>query len=535
MGYQQFGRVMIGGIRVYRPHVNSELRFKENVLSHLRKCKWTAELTTAKDVNSAVQYLYNYCHGEFVNSIRVLGSRHACEFLLYQSDNWERIRLAHSEGKLTPEESDFWNRYGISARRAIWFALENMVALEPNEEPTVSKDEIIWATDRVMISAEIMVQTAGQSTMAYAVFPDDTVLSVRPDNPQEYFRFRLTPLLEARKEKFFSRRSTPVPPQYRLFATSECETVPKALDSVFLEEHGITLTQIIHAAIYADRYSRKAEGSGFDTRFVLEDTVMKATALNLSVPIERLAPVFQAFILTPETAKNREFWKPKQEQRIIRRPFLRMPHDLGPHLAWVSPIIEGAVGQRLQDLSFRKCPPEWETSKITSELTSFSQRLDLEWNREVHNQFIQRGLRGEMGIKRLGSVRLESDSGPGEIDGLYVDPSDGSLIVVEVKRTQPGFDPDYWRGEMDDYLRRKNCYVNKHKKKIAWTRSNWTLVCQHFIDHGLLDSMPANSPRIKAVIVTKYPSLVSIACQDLPILSLAWVLEDFDLQGKWPF
>lgn len=524
----------VGGHRVYRPRPDHELRFKREVMAHLGTRTWDESIRDPEQVNEAVQFMFGFCSAAMQETLPKIASRDFVSFLLAQHDAWEAVRAANNNGRLSEEDTDFWARWGVLAKRAIHHVLEQIAVLQPGESPAADEAELVWLMDRAMIAAEVLVQGALQSTLVHAVFPDHVELRIRLDNPDEYYSFQLASDLRERMNSFVNRRNRPVPERYREFLNSDARDVVAALDDVFKAEHGITLTQLLGAGRAAHEFSAKAENDGFDVRFVLRQVVLDATAQNLGIARETLEPLFAGFVLAPSAAVERMLWKPKQEPRILRRPFVEMPHELGVHYSWVGSLVTNALMFRVQDLAFGRCPAEWETAAIRDAIIKFTQGLDGAWERTVEAELVSRGFRAVRSLKSIDGLRLDQEGRPGEIDLLLVD-ADGSLVVGEVKRTQPTYDPAYWRAELDEYVRKRKAYVAKHRKKVGWVQDNWERVCRELQSRGLMGQVPGSAPRVRAALITKYPTIASVAVDDWPIFCLAWLLEDFDTGGTWPF
>jgi len=525
----------IGAARVYRPRPDHELRFKQKIIAYLRTRSWDAPITDPADINDGVQFLFGYCAKVIRDTLPEIASRDLVSFLLSQHDAWEAVRAANTAGQLSKDERDYWAKWGVLGKRAIHHVLEQIAVLQPGELSKVNRKRCVWLTDQIMIAAELMVSGAQQSALAHAVFPNDVELRIQLDTPEEYYSFQLKPALRTRMNEFVARRNRPTPEPYRMLLHSDASDVVNALDDVFQIEHGITLTQLLGAVHAADASSKRAENEGFDVRFVRRELVLDATSHNLNISRTTLEPLFEGFVLTPSAAVERMLWKPKQEPRVLRRPYVEMPHELGTHYSWVGSLVKNALMFRVQDLAFGRCPDEWETPNLRAEIIKFTQGLDADWERTVEDELVNRGFRAARSVKSIDGLRLDQNGRPGEIDLILVDLSDGSIVVGEVKRTQPTYDPAYWRAELDEYVRKKKAYVTKHRKKVNWVERNWEAVCLELVSRGLLDEMPVASPKVRSALITKYPTIASVAVDDWPIFCLAWLLEDFDTNGSWPF
>lgn len=504
--------------------------------SHLTDLGWGDHIIGPERVNDAIKSIYEFCSSVIVETLPKIASHRLASFLLEQHDAWAAIGDANDNGLLSDSDVDFWLGSGVVAKRAIQHVLERIVVLQPGELPTADPADVVGLTDRAIIAAEILVGTALWSSLVHDVFPSKVELRVQMDRSVgSCFSLQLDSELDERVAAFTERQNRPVQARYRGYLTcASPQEVVSALDDVFVREHGLELSDLIAAGLGAHLYGVRFNEVEPGERFAPKSHVLDALAHDLGTDCETLEPLFAALMLSPSAAGERKLWKPKEDARILRRPYIEMPHCLGTYLASSGSLVTNAMQIRLQDLQFGRCPVEWETAAVRREITKFTQRLDREWERTVEEEFVSRGLRAARSVKSVCGQRLDAVGLPGEIDILLVD-QDGSLVVVEVKRTQPSYDPAYWRAELDEYVRKSRAYVGKHKRKVEWVRENWDTVCHELSSRGLMHGIPASAPRVSAVLITKFPTVVGAVVDDWPVICLAWLLEDYDESRTWPF
>ena len=535
-----FQLVPVDGLSLYRPSRAIERAFDEDLRAHLRGLGLPAGTYSGSDANRIAQAAYQFSSMVFENELRKLASRDAAQFVLEQLGQWtEAISRAHA-GSLAAKDEAFIMEHVANMRLAAMYVLEAMVRVEPPQ--VVSAKEIPNRTDLLFSAVESMITASMYSTLAHGVAPDAVEVHLDIDSADNFLHLGQREPYRTRMDTFRDRRLRARQQYPHLIVPAEPRQVLDALDPVFSEALGFSLSQALGCLKMATESYRNVE-PGFDVAFVLESKVYQGLAHNCGLDEEAVRRAMGGLVLTTEllTDHPRELWRPKRHARALRRPFLRLPHDLGPHLCWKNEFVLAAGEYILQELCFGQVPPEWQTQETTAAAKALSQSLDSAWEEQVYDELGQHlGLVGEKNVLKIadgsgGYLRMDSDDRPGELDGLFWDPSASVLLVVEVKRTRPSYSPPQYRDDVAKYISGDKSYTNKHAKKVAWVEANVDLVHSHLA--GLGHAVPGADElaAVRGLVVTKYENFVQVLDTPHPVLSLAAVLEEHNSNGRIPY
>ena len=538
--YDRMYRIDIAGIKVFRPHPNSELRIRRALISILQE-RGDADLTDDPQIiNEITQAIYKFCFSLFREAVEKIYSRDLAEFLLEMHDMWSQILIKQQIGELSPGDNDRYNNLGPQARLAIQYCLETIVQLEPSEIPDSPKSEIEYWLDQMVIAAEFMVFTSGQSSSTHGLFPGKCQLRLTLDSrvSGDYIEFLLNDDVEGRLRAINADRSRLLGTDYiKFYEPANVQNLVNYLNPYFIERQGVTLTEIVSTVMMAlDCFLPISQG--FDVCFILEDAFYQTISQNTGLSLGKVKWIFGGLILAKEhfDKEERVLWKPKQGNRLLRKPFLHMPHPLGWHVCWKKSMVIESINYILQELCFRRLPIEWFDQQLNTAINKLSFDLDKEWENTVFLEMKNRGLVGDKSIKKVlvsGEHYMDISGDPGEIDCLFWNLVDQSLIVVEVKRTQPTYNPTHFRDEISKYVYGDKSYMTKFDKKVRWVTKNIGIILGHLLAKGLISQIPSELPIVSAVMVTKYECFARVMEVAYPISSLGNLLKRYDETSQW--
>lgn len=532
----------VAHLRLYRPSGRAELVLRDDIIAGLRTQGVTSGFYTGKEANRVVQTIYEHGREAFDQAMQACGSRDLVEFLLEQLAIWTEAGQLLNNAKLHVAEAEFVQKHLADARLASMFAIEAMVVAAPPQSPP-SEHAMGWLNIG-FAAAEIMISLAMYSTSAHAVLPDHTEVTVDLETPSNYLDMKFAEPYRSRWQQMQQRRLLARQDSMHLLEPGPTDQVLDRLDPVFKSAFGWSLREA-YGVIGMMMKSYKNTHEGFDVAFVRQSTVYQAVAQNTSMSVGDVQAILDAVTLKPGTlsATPRELWRPGQTSRSLRRPVLLLPHPtVGLHLCWKNPVVQASGVFLLQEMCFRKLPPEWTVAATTTAVDAISQDLDAKWETTVHERMLAHGLVGDLNVLKVLSgdgshFRLDQEEGPGEIDGLYWNDQLGEVYVLEFKRTQPTFNPPQFRSDIDKYWKGKKAYCVKHQAKVRWVQDHLADVVEHLKAKCLSGAPPdaASITRVKGCIVTKYESFVQVLDTPYPVLSLPTVLRHFEETGEWMF
>lgn len=533
-------RVSVGSASVSRPRPDTEHAFNAELAHFYATHGGIAGIHSGPDVTRVLGIILDRLTDDLRDVLGRLGSREAVEHLLDIDRQWGLVAQAFRAGRLTEEEAALYRQEGPQARRAIEFALEGMVALQPPEQATAPREDLVWLHDRLLLCAERMVVLADAHAQAGLLFPGAAKLDIDPYRQGDELRLELGPEAQAAYQRFEQvaiRDGHHTGPGFG-FARAN-ELVTKHLDPVFEEELGFTLTDAYQVAMKMIDQCRPPPGPGFGVNFVSLALVLSGLAAELTRTELEIEHMLSAWILSKEglEREDRVIWRSRQKNRLIRRPFMRLPHPTGDHICFTREYATTALNFTIDDLVFSRLPPEWENKRILGALQRGARLIDREWERAVQADLEARGLSVVTGVKvlRTKAGRVKVPDEIGEIDLLGIARDLSFMFVGEVKRVGRAVWAPEFAEDKAKFITGNKDYLNKFLKKVAWIDQHWQDVAEHMVLEKRITQALTTKPPLKTAMVTEWESIAQVFTDQTTIISKRRLIEHYDASKEWLF
>jgi hypothetical protein len=429
----------VGGLKIYTPRASEEVSFRMLLEAKLRRTIKPGDYT-GKEANKIIQGLFADAQVELKRLLPRVASRSFFEFLIFMHSQWGRLMMRAQKGLLEHEDAQIYWKEGAVERRTLRYLLEECVRLSPQEEPEASK-ELLSLTDRIYIAARYLVELSNISDQFHFFYPKHAVLTILPPRQEKYFEYRLASAAQCvfeRFEKMKLEHHTSSGEELEDFATV-WTSVRDQLNEPFEKEIGIPIDRAFGICLGLKEFTSPAKDS-FDVLFIEEQRLHTAIAVNYSLAETSVRHVLAGLTLTKESldAENREVFDTKRHFQARFRPFAKLPHHSGSHLAWDIFTIEQALPELIGHISFCGLPTEWEVPTISERLQQVVQTLSKRFAYQVRDRFQLSGWRCIAEVEGLVDENgVFNRIAPGEVDILAVSP-DGTIIAqVECKRLKP--------------------------------------------------------------------------------------------------
>jgi hypothetical protein len=528
-----------GSFEVYRPRERDEETFFVVARKALAPLNLPNPTDNPQVIERTLDAYYAHCNGVFDRALAGLASRGLVEFLLGQLATWLQIHHASMSNGLSLEEQQRFRRWGPESQLALQFAVEG--AAKKHWIPESSSTRMASfeaALDRLMIAAEEMVHASALLTVSRNLFPGRCALTVSWVSGSLGFDVSPTDPEEDRRWRAFGHRGALRQPGTlaKLEEPAPISGVYDHYGPVFQSEHSLSLKDMIGVAAHADSSCKPGEDA-FNVKFCLESQLYEATARNAQVATPKAQLVLSGLTLTKSLLEeeDRQLWRPKQQNRLLRRPFIHFGHAIGPHLSWHSASIDRSIPYLLQEFCFGRVPPEWATPNIQDEANAFQSFLDHEWEQTVANTLREYGMQSDLRVKNLlatdrTATRLPPDIG--DVDVLAYDAARNAVCVIEVKRIQPTSVPSQFRDDSGKFFGR-GAYIEKFLRKIRWARANLPAIAAHLSLKGIAGIGDAENLVLRGAIITKYESFAQVPSGGVSIISLRRLVEERLESGAW--
>jgi hypothetical protein len=526
-----------GGIRIFRPRLETELEVRQELSAHLRSQFLVGRYTGKSEINAILQHIFSFYGGLLSEALPPVASTHLLDFLLHQYDLYSDIEQLYKQRTLDPDEDVQWGNISGILRRAVKYLAERVVMLAPDETPTGEETERLAITDKIWICAEEMVNLYISSDSVYSIFPDDSVLEIFPPGGAHEYHIETTrdcPIRE-RVRLDLSNRASFIPGLSLLSNSKEQDMI---IGEALRESIGISYAESLNVLANIIKHARSAP-NGFPVLFLHKERTVDQCAGGLSISPEAASRVIEGFTISKANleSEGREIWKPKQEYRAFRRGFFEVPHPTGPHLAFSKAMAAECFAQLQRNVVFHQMPVEWLNANVRTSLNHLSNAAGAWFETVAESSLRTVGLSGAKSAKdRIGTSehRIAIPQDVGEIDLILYSVSERLLVIGECKLARDSYEPKLFRDDLSDFVQSKDAYITKFRKKIEWVRGNLNAVCQAL--QSTHNYEPACAPeRVAAVIVTHVPSIAACFIPDYPCVSLTELLLNYQSAGKWPY
>lgn len=527
---------LVGDLHLYTPRASEELRFRALLESELRRTKGPG-CYRGKEANQIIRVLFETTLAEFNRLFPQIAGRSFYEFLVFMHSQWGRLMKKAQQGVLQNEESSLYWKEGPTERRTLRYLLEECVRSSSHVDLRIPESEFLSLLDRVYIGARHLIELSNISDQIHFFYPDQAVLTILPPRQEKYFEYSLDPSAQAAFE-----RLQQIKVEHHTFSGVELEDfedvwkcVAQHLNEPFEREFGVSIERACGCCLGLKEFTSPAKDS-FDVRFIPEDGVISAIAGNYSLNEVSVRRVIAGLTLTKECldTENRKIFDTKRHFQSRFRPFARLPHSSGYHLAWDTFALEEIIPEMIGNMSFCKLPREWEVEDVRRAVGDVNQSLSKLFLQRASHRFKKVGWQCITEVKRLSDgnkVGTNISHDPGEIDIIALSP-DGDIVAhVECKRLSPSTDTRTFRDDLSDFYGDQGFFAKVQRKQL-WLSENQSLVANHLRINGM--SVGA-AITIRPLVLTLFPSFAMIKTGEVPIVSAKVFFERLAKNRRfWP-
>lgn len=524
-------RETFGGVKIFRSHPHTVRFFRNAARAHLLREFHVGGYPDSDFVNRILQHQFEFFSKSLMALVPKLVTRDALEFVLFQYD--QAGKILHAKGIKHPAEVERWLGIEGNFRRALKYLAEMICLLGEAGQPQVTRDESFAAMDAGILCAEALVDLAELSHRVHGVFAGHASARVFPVGEPVDFEVRIGGPFEGYDQTMFTRIKRDRENRHRFIVGHQFD-----FDT---EQHRQVLNPAFEAC-FGWPYDRFLEVLGktikgaqpalnaFPTLFIHRGKLVQ-TFVDQGAPKEGIERIISGFTLSPQRMRQekRVVWNPKQEHRAYRRGFFEFPHETGPHLAFSRTMAQESLIHLVNSICYKKLPEEWRHATLNQAQETLSARASVWFEETVGRNMSALGFQGARAKDRIGTdaraVKIPSDIG--EIDYLGFHLKERLLVIAEAKMSNVGLEAKLWRDDVEDFVRRRNSYAEKFRRKIAWVAARRSEI-------GIALTGAAVE-RFAAVMVTLYPCIARMFITDFPCVSMAELMLDYRAKGEWPY
>lgn len=528
----------LGGVKIFRPRASNEVKLRIEAEKNLRSEFAIGKYTDKQTINQILQHQFGFFISFLDQLLPMVASLDFLTFLLDEYDKTSEIDRLYKSDQLDNDDKERWASLGPTVRRAIKYLAERVILFLPAQMPDASDEEIIESTEKIWICVEELVRHYILSDQTFMVFPDDTIFEIHPEGSLHYWTLEISNQcateIQERTRIDTANRDRFIPsPSFDLESSKHESIIGNAFRNTmrisYVEVLG-TLRTFIDGA--------EPPQDGFPIPFVHREQTLTSMASHLNFSQQVVEQTIAGFSISKSDLENegREIWKPKQEYRAFRRGVFEAPHSTGTHLLFSKSMAKECAIQLVGGVVFKDIPPEWRNDEINLALETLSNEAG-KWFEQIALDNLETvGIFGVKSIKR-GIGQQENRIIPpevGEIDFLGYSPNENLLVLCECKMVRGGFEPKYFRDEIQEFVTSRKSYFKKFQRKIDWVRNNVNGLSNALMSVREYDA-PIKPTHIATAVITLYPSIVSCFANDFPCVTITEIMMGYEKKHSWPF
>lgn len=528
-----------GGEQIFRPRLPTELAVRAEAEIHLRSSFDVGRYFSDDEINSILQHNFSFYSNILDELLPQISSIDLLKFVLFQFELYTRIDRLQRERLLNPIQDARWALIGPNLRRSAKYLAERLCFVRPDGAPRAEERLLLQLLEKVWICAEQVIELYMKSDIAFITFPSETALEIFPPGEELYL------------DQEILRDCPDIKARMRLDNSQREHFVPDAPILSDLHEHDRVIGEDVRAAIGLNYRNAmgvlahfvrgcRASPRGFPIPFVHRANAIERFAEFLQFPPEAVERALEGFSISriQMEREGRELWRPNREYRAYRRAFFEVPHESGEHLIFSPAMAEEAFALFSRETVFGKFPAEWRSETVNRGLGRLSNLTGRWFERVVEDNcrsigFV--GLRSIDGGVGQGEQRIRIPENVGEIDLVVYSELESLLLVIECKLVRYSFEPRYFRDDIHDFALARRSHANKFRRKVQWVRDNSRMLCNALASTVTLRGMGIAPNRIAAAIVTLYPSMATCFIEDMPCVSVAEMMVDYQSLTRWPY
>lgn len=528
-----------GSVEVFRPRLQTEFEVRAAAETHLRARFEPGTYHDKDQINSILQYNFAFYASLLDQTLPAISSVDFLKFVLFQFDLYTQVDQLQRGSQLNQREDERWSLIGPTLRRSAKYLAERLCLLRPDAAPQADERELLKLAEKAWISAEQVIDLYMQSDIAFITFPGQTRLEIFPPGEDLYLEHEIVSdcsdirtrvkLDASERERFVP--DAPILSDLHLHNQFVGDDVRNVFGLNYRDAIGILAGFMMRC---------RPAPNGFPIPFMHKARAINLFADRLGFPREAVEHAVRGFAISRDQmeSEQRELWKPNREYRAYRRAFFEVPHPSGDHLIF-SPAMAGEAFLILgREAIFGQFPQEWRSDAVNASLSRLSNRAGKWFEQVVEDNcraigFV--GLRSARDAIGDGDARIQIPQDVGEIDLLAYSESERLLVILECKLVRYSFEARYFRDDISDFALSRRSYAVKLRKKVKWLRDKVMAVCSALASVAPLRGSLVAPNQIATAIVTLYPTMATCFIDDMPCVSVAELMVDYQSTGSWPY
>lgn len=540
----QLAFMFIDGKKFYCPRITVRKELRKEAESHLRSKYNSGKYTEPTKINEILKYQFSF-YNERLNEIMPLTfCKDWLAFTLFQYEISGEIVKKFKDQTLDHDDYFYWRNNGPIFRQTADFLCDKFIEYSVERygnDLDPYTDSVYY--DTIWICAENCIEYASTSNFTYMLMQKESFLEILPPRSEIFLNHGINnqSSFEDCNDVYQNQINRDIKLRQEYIEGEAFDHDIKKhisiLDIPLKQYLGMSYSDIIYL-LTSISLSTRPITSPDKIPMVDKEKYLNEFSNKGGFPLNSIKRLFEALTLSKQKLKNkpREVWNYKQQNRISKKPFLKITYQGKDHLLWSDQKLKDFLLLLDIDVTFKNFPSELTNKKVAQAIDNISNQAGKWFESQVILQMNKLNIVGSSAKRRIISNKSNKEIAclAGQIDFLGLSKSDSSIILLECKMINSGFEARGFRQDKDKFIKGKNSFVMKLIRKLNWVFNNFDLIRKILCENYNIDESEI-SRKISCGFITYYTTMVPCFLDLFPCVSLVEFIDKYKNELQWPY
>ena len=468
-------------------------------------------------INNLFKDIFSFLYTKITPLIKDLSSVQTLSFLFYQyslSCKIEALSRTYSSHK----DAELWLYDRGCLRRSLKFLIEK-IAENYHGDENLCKFDFCLSLEYLLEFTEMSFFFSMLSAGTYGVSKDRTILEIRESSEIDAFNDFIKVSVENFDNDSFSQ-SVHTFHEFNKrngFSSSDCiayfqKESKDAFQSLANDsyEHFFSIFKLMTEICSPDKFGV----------YCISTSQIKSSLINnFSLSQECVNLFFNTFSLTQnELQENpREIFKTKQKNRLKLKSILQINLSGEDIYMYTNETINEGLLMLVDSLIYKTLPEEWKSDDMKLAFSRINKQFGSDFEK-LTSGFLKKWMFEGRSYKSNLPCNVKIPPDVGEIDYLGFSQTENCIVCFEFKNVRGSTDPLEFRDDLDQFIYKKDSYLNKYRKKVEFVKSNISKLVNWF-NHKYDVSL--SSEKMMTAIITYTPNISQHFIDEYKCVSLS--------------
>lgn len=506
------------GIPIITPRDSVSFRVRKEVETFIRSKCTPGIYRDPEYINSIIKDVFTFLENKITPLVKKLSCVDLIKFLLDEYSKSCAVQEYYSRGYASPDREQWGQRNGF--RRSVKYLAEKMLeCLEESKQ--VPMDVQPTDFEYLIELTEIAFDFSVQSATIYGISRERTIYELYDESPNPYKQYYDLRIADYDHEDFENAHLL-----FRRFVSKYGSLHPNIIEDYKSNIKGCDDKSCLYLRDFFEIfYILMHLDYDCNDIFIQKNEFKTKLATHYNISIDSINLFLEIYSISKEgLAKDpRIIYRTKQEYRLKNRFIMEFEADRIQYLFYTLEMLNEAYVMLHKSLCYKELPDQLKSDKLNDISANISRNYGRKF--EIYaNVFLKtKGFVGGTTKKKLPSGTV-IPSDVGEIDFLGYSKDLKMLVCFEFKNVFYSTDPLECRDDLDKFIRKKDSYLNKFKKKIDFVKAHIGELTNYYRQN---DSVDLSEARLITGILTYAPNISRFFMTDCKCMSLA------EFEAEW--